>query len=145
MGRETTAWKVAQQSRRGRCGLQLTHKWLKSAGLKVDTEGLLVAAEYQSLATRSYQHRILNQDVNPMCRVCDHYEETIDHFTSSCPEQCTHRHNKTASYIHQSICKYNIKVADKWYEHTPEKRRHVLSSETCQSTLIKKSNPTGLT
>ena len=60
--------------------MQLTHKWLKSAGLKVDTEGLLVAAEYQSLATRSYQHRILNQDVNPMCRVCNHYEETIDHF-----------------------------------------------------------------
>lgn len=105
MGRENIAWKEA-----------LTHKWLKSAGVKVDTEGLLVAAEYQSLATRSYQHRILNQDVNPMCRVCNHYEETIDHFTSSCPElsktECTHRHNKTASYIHWSIYKqYNIKVA----------------------------------
>ena len=129
---------------------RLTHKWLKSAGLKVDTEGLLVAAEYQSLATRSYQHRILNQDVNPMCRVCNHYEETIDHLTSSCLElvktECTHRHNKTASYIQWSICKqYNIKVADKRYEHTPEKMRHVPSSGTCQSILIKKSNPKGLT
>ena len=41
----------------------LTHKWLKSAGLKAETEGLLVAAQDQSLATRSYQHRILNNDV----------------------------------------------------------------------------------
>lgn len=139
MGRENIAWKEA-----------LTHKWLKNAGLKVDTDGLLVAAEYQSLATRSYQHRILNQDVNPMRRICNHYEETIDHFTSSCPElsktECTHKHNKTASYIHWSIYKqYNIsKWRDKWYEHTPKKMRNVPSSGTCQSIQIKKSNPTGL-
>ena len=31
------------------------------------------------------------------------------------------RHNKAASYIHWKICKeYNINVADKWYENTPE-------------------------
>lgn len=62
----------------------------------------------QILPTRSYQHRILNQDVNPMCRVCNSYEETIDHVTSGCPElaksEYIYRHNKTASFIHWNIC-----------------------------------------
>ena len=65
------------------CNLQLSHKWLKSAGLKAETEGLLVATRDQSLATRSYQvHRILNKDVSPMCQVCNCYEETINHIIS---------------------------------------------------------------
>ena len=94
---------------------------VKSVGLEAETDGLLVAAhagQDQILPTRSYQHRILNQDVNPMCRVCNSYQETIDHVTSGCPElaksEYIYRHNKTASFIHWNICKeYNIKVADK--------------------------------
>lgn len=64
----------------------LTHKWLTSAELKAETESLAVAAQDQSLATRTYQHRVLNQDVNLVCRVYKRYEETIDHITSGCPK-----------------------------------------------------------
>ena len=38
---------------------ELTHKWLQSSGLNAETEGLLVAAQDQSLATRYYQHKII--------------------------------------------------------------------------------------
>lgn len=37
-----------------------TNQWLRSAGLKAETEGLIVAAQDQSLATRAYLHRIVN-------------------------------------------------------------------------------------
>ena len=34
---------------------QKTHTWLKSSGLKAETEGLIIAAQDQSLLTNSYQ------------------------------------------------------------------------------------------
>lgn len=81
----------------------LTHKWLTSAELEAETEGQHVAAQDQNLAKRSFQHRTLNQDVNPMYRVCNHYGETINHITSGCSEfgksEDIHRRNKAASYI----------------------------------------------
>ena len=59
-----------------------------------------------------------------MCRICNRYEETIEHIVSGCPElanaECIQRHNKAAAYIHWKTCPhYNIQVSDKWYEHEP--------------------------
>ena len=45
-----------------------THRWLKAAGLKAETEGFIIAAQDQSLPTRWYQHNILKKpDVDPKC------------------------------------------------------------------------------
>ena len=67
MGREIIAWKVPYWKQlEADVDCSLTQKWLTSAELKAETEGLAVAAQDQSLATRSCQHRVLNQDVNPM-------------------------------------------------------------------------------
>lgn len=122
MGREIVAWKVPNQKQlEADMDCILTQKWLTSAELKAETEGLAVAAQHQSLATRSYQLRVLNQDVNPMCRVCNRFEETIDHITSGCPKfasQSTYidtiklpltSTGKSAIYKEPKI-----KVADKW-------------------------------
>ena len=46
---------------------QKTYSWLKSSGLKAETEGLIIAAQDQSLATRSYHHRIIKDGTNPHC------------------------------------------------------------------------------
>ena len=101
-----------------------TNKWLKAAGLKAETEGLIIAAQDQSLATRSYHHRIIKDGADPTCRICGQFEETINHIISGCPQlaksEYINRHDKAATYIHWKICKaYNIKTADKWYEHEP--------------------------
>ena len=56
------------------------------AGLKAETEGLIIAAQDQSLATRSYHARIIKHGTDPMYRICNKYEETIDHIVSGCPE-----------------------------------------------------------
>ena len=65
--------------------IEMTHKWLKSPGLKGETEGLLIAAQDQSLATRSYHSMIIKDGTNPKCRMCNEFEETIDHIVAGCP------------------------------------------------------------
>jgi hypothetical protein len=47
-----------------------TNKWLKAHQLKVETEGLIIAAQDHSLATRSYHHRIIKDCRDPQCRIC---------------------------------------------------------------------------
>ena len=46
-----------------------THQWLRSSGLKSETEGLIIAAQDQSLATKSYHHKIIKDDTDPKCRI----------------------------------------------------------------------------
>ena len=103
-----------------------THKWLKSPGLKGETEGLIIAAQDQSLGTISYHNKIIKDGTDPKCRMCNEFEETIDHIVAGCPvlanTEYIQRHDKAAGYIHWRICKhYHFSTADKWYEHKPEK------------------------
>ncbi|XP_078348127.1 uncharacterized protein LOC144633190 isoform X1 [Oculina patagonica] len=102
-----------------------TNQWLKSSGLKAETEGFIIAAQDQSLATRSYHARIIKDGTSPLCRMCNKYDETIDHIVSGCPElaktEYIHRHDKAAAYIHWKVChNYNIETSEKWYDHEPE-------------------------
>ena len=103
-----------------------SHRWLKAAGLKAETEGFIIAAQDQSLPTRWYQHNILKKpDVDPKCRLCGRFDETIDHLVSGCPElaktEYIHHHNKAAAHMHWKICKeFGIEVKERWYEHEPK-------------------------
>ena len=96
--------------------------YLKSGGLKSETEGFIIAAQDQPIKTNYYRHNILNDGKDPMCRICGQYQQTIDHIDAACPElaktEYLHRHDKAASYLHWNICKeLNINVEEKWYEH----------------------------
>jgi len=102
-----------------------THAWLRSSGLKAETEGFVIAAQDQSLPTRNYQCKILKTDTDSKCRLCHKYDETIDHIVSGCEvlakNEYLERHNKALSYIHWLLCrKFHIKVEEKWYDHKPE-------------------------
>ena len=103
---------------------ELTHKWLQSSGLKAETEGLLIAAQDQSLATRYYQHKIIKNGASPKCRLCHEFDESIEHILPGCPvlarKEYLERQDKALTYIHWHICKhYEIEVTDKWYDHKP--------------------------
>ena len=64
---------------------QKTHQWLSSSCLKAETEGFIIAAQDQSLYTRNYQAQILKNGVDPTCRCCGKFDETVDNLVSGCP------------------------------------------------------------
>ena len=103
----------------------LTHQWLKSSGLKGETEGFILAAQDQCLFTRNYQANVLKNGANPNCRICDKSLETIDHIVSGCsvlaPKEYLQRHDRIGQYIHWKLCRhYGMKTVRNWYEHHPE-------------------------
>ena len=102
-----------------------THQWLRSPGLKAETEGFILAAQDQCLLTRNYQAKVIKNGADPRCCICIQYDETIDHLISGCPtlapNEYLNRHNRVAHYLHWKICKhYGAQHAENWYEHQPE-------------------------
>jgi hypothetical protein len=103
----------------------LTHQWLRSAGLKAETEGFIVAAQDQSLSTRNYQANIIGNGTDPKCRLCGIQVETIDHLVSGCSlmaaNEYKNRHDQIGQYIHWKMCKhYGKETTKNWYEHHPQ-------------------------
>ena len=45
-----------------------TNNWLKGTGLKAETEGLIIAAQDQSLASRLYHRKIIKDGTSQLCR-----------------------------------------------------------------------------
>ena len=103
-----------------------THRWLKGASLKAETEDFIMAAQEQSLQTRWYPYEIPKKpDVDIKCRLCGRFDETIDHLVSGFPElaktEYIHGHNKAAAHMPWKICKeFGIEVKERWYEHEPK-------------------------
>lgn len=48
-----------------------TNQWLKSTGLKAETEGLIIATQAQSLPTKSYVTISVKYDTSPPCKICN--------------------------------------------------------------------------
>ena len=48
----------------------LSYQWLKTSGMKGETEGLILAAQDQSLPTRNYQANITKELESDLCRLC---------------------------------------------------------------------------
>ena len=99
-----------------------TFSWLKSSGLKAETEGFIMAAQDQSIKTKNYLTNIMKTSNDPKCRFCKEYVETVDHLISGCPllakKDYITRHNNVAQYVHWKICQhYGFNVSDRWYEH----------------------------
>ena len=70
--------KYPQRVKQAKVDHDKTHRWLKAAGLKAETEGFIIAAQDQSRPTLWYQHIILKKpDVDPKCRLCGRFDETI--------------------------------------------------------------------
>ena len=62
--------------------LQRTNQWLTSSGLtssglKAETEGLIIVAQDQSVATRFYHSNIIKDGTSPLCRMCGKFDESV--------------------------------------------------------------------
>ena len=56
-----------------------TFLWLSKGDLKAETESEIVAAQDQALLTKYYVTKILNTEIDSKCRLCQQFDETIDH------------------------------------------------------------------
>jgi hypothetical protein len=53
--------------------------WLSKGDRKAETESEIVAAQDQALHTKYYAKRLLNTQTDSKCRICQQFDETIDH------------------------------------------------------------------
>jgi 3'-phosphoadenosine 5'-phosphosulfate sulfotransferase len=103
-----------------------TFLWLSKGDLKVETESEIVAAQDQALQTEYYATKILNTDRDSKCRLCQQFDETIEHIISACPilakEQYIKTHDRVCAQLQFNICKETGVKLDKkhWYEHVPK-------------------------
>ena len=109
-----------------------TWEWLHRSDLKRETEGLLVAAQDQALRTNWIKSKIDKDGSQPLCRLCFHQDETIDHVLSGCSKLAQQdykaRHDKVAAALHWNLCKkYHFDHHKQWYNHHAEK---VLENES---------------
>jgi hypothetical protein len=56
-----------------------------------------------------YARKILNTEIDSKCRLCQQFDDTIDHIISACPilakEQYIKRHDSVCAELHFNICK----------------------------------------
>ena len=87
---------------------ELTFAFLKSAGLKSETEGFICACQDGVIATLSYRQHVLKQAVrSSQCSACGQHEETIMHILAACPIYAVsayiHRHNAALRVLYYHL------------------------------------------
>ena len=69
-----------------------------------------MAAQDQKLFTRNYQAKLIKNVADPKCRLCEKFEETVDHLVSRCskmtPNEYVQRHDRLEQYIHWKLCQH---------------------------------------
>ena len=95
--------------------VELSFKCMKHTGFKGETEGLITAAQHQTLNTRYYNKHIIKQGTIDRCRMCHTQPETVEQIISECQtlaaDQYLKRHNQVAAQLHLDICRHcGIKV-----------------------------------
>jgi len=88
-------------------GEEDTFLWLSKGDLKAEIESEIVAAQEQVLQTKYYATKILNTETDSKCRLCQQFDETVDHIISACPllakeqyikDMIERMHNYTSTY-----------------------------------------------
>jgi hypothetical protein len=103
-----------------------TFLWLSKGDLKAETDSEIAAAQDQAIQTKYYATKILNTETDSKCRLCQQFDETMDHIISTCPilakEQYIKRHERVCAQLHFNICKETEVQLDKkhWYKHVPK-------------------------
>lgn len=99
--------------------------WLVKGQLKKETEGLIMAAQTQSLRTNVIKAKIDKSQDNAKCRLCKSKEETVNHIVSGCQnlaqKEYKRRHDTVAKALHWDILRQKgFPHEPQWYKHDPE-------------------------
>ena len=74
----------SQSTRKRIVDKQQSFQWKKHVGLKGGTEGLIAAAQDQTLNTRYYNKHIMKEDHTDRYRMCCSQLETLEDIISGC-------------------------------------------------------------
>ena len=64
--------------------IEQSYRWLKTSGVKGETESKIEAAQDQAISKNYFKKKILKEEIGSKCRLGKQHEETIDHLTSGC-------------------------------------------------------------
>ena len=108
----------------------------RKSDLKVETEGLIFAAQEQARRMNYVKVNIAKSVDSLLCirRMCDQKGETINHILSECKmlaqKECKRRHDNIPRLVHWKLCcEYDMSRGENLYEHQPEK---VVENEKCK-------------
>ena len=87
-----------------------TFLWLSKGDLNAETESEIVAARDQALQTKYNATKILNTETDSKCRLCQQFDEAIDHIISACPYW---QKNSTQKYMIECVPNYTSTYARK--------------------------------
>jgi hypothetical protein len=88
--------------------------------------GMVTIVWNKQVQTKYYATKILNTETDSKCRLCQQFDETIDHVISASPilakVQYIKRHDSMCAQLHFNICKETgVQLHKKhWYEHVPK-------------------------
>ena len=100
--------------------------WLQNRDLKRETESLIVAAQNHSIRTNLVKAKIDKRQGDSLCRVCRKVDENTDDVVSGCSKlaqkEYKRRQDNLGKILHCTLArKCNFEVAEKLYEHEPER------------------------
>ena len=106
--REASVWEKELHGQHFRqmkeVGAKESWTWLQRGELKKETEGMIMAAQSQSLKTNAIKARIDKSREDAKCRMCNEKEETIHHIVSGCSnlaqKEYKRRHDCVARALH---------------------------------------------
>ena len=111
-----------------------TWEWTRKSDLKVETEGLIFAAQEQALRMNYVKVNIAKSVDSLLCRMCNQKSETINHILSECKmlaqKECKRGHDNITSLVHWKLCcEYDMSRGEKLYQQQPE---GVVENEKCK-------------
>jgi hypothetical protein len=88
--------------------------WISKGDIKAETESEIVAAQDQALHTKYYSTKILNTESDSKCRLCQQFDETIEHIISACPIVAKEQYIKRRDREHNYTSTYERKQGYNW-------------------------------
>ena len=116
---------------------RLTFSFLRSAGLKSETEGFIVACQDGVINTLVYRSRVMGVEVPDLnCRTYHQAPESLMHLLSACPIYATsvyiHRHNAALRVLHYHL-RHSYEVDRRpVLPYVPEEIESVVENEKCR-------------
>ena len=94
--------------------------WLQNEDLKSDTEGLIVAAQNQSIRTNLFKAKIDKNQKDTLCRLCKK-ADVVSGCSKLAQKEYKRSHDNLATIVHWQLArKCNFEAGNKCYEHEPE-------------------------